>query len=187
VSVSEPAIRVDAVSKRFRLYHERNQSLKASVMRGRRARYEEFWALDDVSFDVPVGSTFGLIGENGSGKSTMLKCMARILRPEKGSITLRGKMSALLELGAGFHPELSGRENVYLNGAILGLSKKQLNDRFDEIVDFAGIEQFIDSPVKNYSSGTAPAWRVLGPDTVNPSIVAMPTPNTGCGIGSESA
>jgi ABC-2 type transport system ATP-binding protein len=151
--VSEPAIRVDAVSKRFRLYHERNQSLKASVMRGRRARYEEFWALDDVSFDVPVGSTFGLIGENGSGKSTMLKCMARILRPEKGSITLRGKMSALLELGAGFHPELSGRENVYLNGAILGLSKKQLQARFDDIVEFAGIEQFIDSPVKNYSSG----------------------------------
>jgi ABC-2 type transport system ATP-binding protein len=153
VSVSAPAIRVDAVSKRFRLYHERNQSLKASVMRGRRARYEEFWALDDVSFDVPVGSTFGLIGENGSGKSTMLKCMARILRPEKGSITLEGKMSALLELGAGFHHELSGRENVYLNGAILGLSKKQLQARFDEIVDFAGIEQFIDSPVKNYSSG----------------------------------
>jgi ABC-type polysaccharide/polyol phosphate transport system ATPase subunit len=151
--MSEPAIRVDGVSKRFRLYHERNQSLKASVMRGRRARYEEFWALKDVSFEVPVGSTFGLIGENGSGKSTMLKCMARILRPEKGSITLEGKMSALLELGAGFHPELSGRENVFLNGAILGLSKKQLQARFDEIVDFAGIEQFIDSPVKNYSSG----------------------------------
>ena len=151
--MSEPAIRVDGVSKRFRLYHERNQSLKASVMRGRRARYEEFWALKDVSFEVPVGSTFGLIGENGSGKSTMLKCMARILRPEKGSITLDGKMSALLELGAGFHPELSGRENVFLNGAILGLSKKQLQARFDEIVDFAGIEQFIDSPVKNYSSG----------------------------------
>jgi ABC-2 type transport system ATP-binding protein len=151
--MSTPAIRVDAVSKRFRLYHERNQSLKASGMRGRRARYEEFWALDDVSFDVPVGSTFGLIGENGSGKSTMLKCMARILRPEKGSIDLQGKMSALLELGAGFHPELSGRENVYLNGAILGLSKKQLQARFDDIVEFAGIEQFIDSPVKNYSSG----------------------------------
>jgi ABC-type polysaccharide/polyol phosphate transport system ATPase subunit len=151
--MSVPAIRVADVSKRFRLYHERNQSLKASVMRGRRARYEEFWALKDVTFDIPVGSTFGLIGENGSGKSTMLKCMARILRPDKGSISLEGKMSALLELGAGFHPELSGRENVYLNGAILGLSKKQLMSRFDEIVDFAGIEQFIDSPVKNYSSG----------------------------------
>jgi ABC-type polysaccharide/polyol phosphate transport system ATPase subunit len=151
--MSEPAISVEHVRKRFRLYHERNQSLKASVMRGRRARYEEFWALDDVSFEVPVGSTFGLIGENGSGKSTMLKCMAKILRPDEGSIVSRGKLSALLELGAGFHPELSGRENVFLNGAILGLSKRQLEARFDEIVEFAGISQFIDTPVKNYSSG----------------------------------
>ena len=150
---AEAAISVENVRKRFRLYHERNQSLKASVLRGRRARYDEFWALKDVSFEVPVGSTFGLIGENGSGKSTMLKCMAKILRPESGSIVSRGKVSALLELGAGFHPELSGRENVYLNGAILGLSKRQLQDRFDEIVEFAGISQFIDSPVKNYSSG----------------------------------
>jgi ABC-type polysaccharide/polyol phosphate transport system ATPase subunit len=147
------AIRVDGVSKRFRLYHERNQSLKIAVLRGGRARYSEFWALQDVSFEVPTGTTFGLIGENGSGKSTMLKCMARILRPDKGTITSDGKISALLELGAGFHPELSGRENVYLNGAILGLSKKQLDARFDGIVDFAGIEQFIDTPVKNYSSG----------------------------------
>jgi ABC-type polysaccharide/polyol phosphate transport system ATPase subunit len=151
--MSEPAIRVENVRKRFRLYHERNQSVKASVMRGRRARYDEFWALDGVTFDVPAGSTFGLIGENGSGKSTMLKCMAKILRPDAGSIVSHGKLSALLELGAGFHPELSGRENVYLNGAILGLSKRELQARFDEIVEFAGISQFIDSPVKNYSSG----------------------------------
>jgi ABC-2 type transport system ATP-binding protein len=148
-----PAITVSGVSKRFRLYHERNQSLKASVMRGRRARYEEFWAVHDVSFEVPEGSTFGLIGENGSGKSTMLKCIAKILRPDRGSIESHGKISALLELGAGFHPDLSGRENVYLNGAILGLSRKQLEARFDEIVGFAGIEQFIDTPVRNYSSG----------------------------------
>jgi ABC-2 type transport system ATP-binding protein len=149
----DAAITVDSVSKRFRLYHERNQSLKASVLRGRRARFDEFWALKDVSFEVPEGSTFGLIGENGSGKSTMLKCMAKILRPDSGSINARGKISALLELGAGFHPELSGRENVYLNGAILGLSKKQLDARFDDIVAYAGIEEFIDTPVKNYSSG----------------------------------
>ena len=94
-------------------------------MRGGRARYEEFWALQDVSLEVPAGTTFGLIGENGSGKSTLLKCMARILRPDQGSIATDGKVSALLELGAGFHPELSGRENVYLNGAILGLGKKR--------------------------------------------------------------
>ena len=150
---SGPVITVDSVSKRFRLYHERNQSLKASVIRGRRARYEEFWALKDVSFEVPEGSTFGLIGENGSGKSTLLKCIAKILRPDGGTISTRGKLSALLELGAGFHQELTGRDNVYLNGAILGLTKRQLDARFDEIVAFAGIEQFIDTPVKNYSSG----------------------------------
>jgi ABC-type polysaccharide/polyol phosphate transport system ATPase subunit len=151
--VSAPAVTVDDVSKRYRLYHERNDSLKAAVMRGRRARYDEFWALRDVSLEVPEGVPFGLIGENGSGKSTLLKCMARILRPDKGSISATGKISALLELGAGFHPELSGRENVYLNGSILGLSRKQLNARFDDIVAFAGLERFIDSPVKNYSSG----------------------------------
>lgn len=147
------AIRVEGVSKRYRLYHERNNSLKAAFMRGRRARYTEFDALKDVSLEVPAGTTMGLIGENGSGKSTLMKCMARILRPEAGTISTDGKISALLELGAGFHPELSGRENVYLNGAILGLTKKQLDERFDDIVDFAGIEEFIDSPVKNYSSG----------------------------------
>jgi ABC-type polysaccharide/polyol phosphate transport system ATPase subunit len=151
--VNEHPIEVRDVSKRFRLYHERNQSLKAAVMRGGRARYEEFWALDDVSFDVKQGSTFALVGENGSGKSTMLKCLARILRPDKGTIAVDGKLSALLELGAGFHPELSGRENVFLNGSILGLSKRELEARFDEIVDFAGLERFIDMPVKNYSSG----------------------------------
>jgi ABC-type polysaccharide/polyol phosphate transport system ATPase subunit len=146
-------ITVDDVSKQYRLYLERNQSLKAALMRRARVRYQEFWALRDVSFEVPQGATFALIGENGSGKTTLLKCMARILRPEKGRIETRGKISALLELGAGFHPELTGRENIFLNGSILGLSKKQLNQRFDEIVEFAGLEQFIDTPVKNYSSG----------------------------------
>ncbi len=147
------AISIVDVSKKYRLYHERNQALKVAILRGRRARYEEFWALRDVSFDIEQGSTFGLIGENGSGKSTLLKCMANILRADKGSIVVAGKLSALLELGAGFHPELSGRENVFLNGAILGLSKKQITERFDEIIEFAGLERFVDSPVKNYSSG----------------------------------
>jgi ABC-2 type transport system ATP-binding protein len=147
------AILVDDVSKQYRLYHERNQSLKAAIMRRARVKYEEFWALRDVSLDVPEGKTYALIGENGSGKSTLLKCMAHILRPEKGRIETHGKISALLELGAGFHPELTGRENIFLNGSILGMSKKQLTQRFDEIVDFAGLEHFIDTPVKNYSSG----------------------------------
>jgi ABC-2 type transport system ATP-binding protein len=147
------AISCDGVSKRYRLYHERNQSLKASILRGRRAKYEEFWALRDVTLEVTEGTAFGLIGENGSGKTTLLKCMARILRPDEGTLETRGKVSALLELGAGFHPELSGRDNVYLNGSILGLSRKQIDRCFDDIVGFAGLEQFIDTPVKNYSSG----------------------------------
>ncbi|HEY8827877.1 MAG TPA: ABC transporter ATP-binding protein, partial [Jatrophihabitantaceae bacterium] len=141
------------MSKRFRMYRERNQSLKAAVMRGRRASFDEFWALKDVSFEIPKGSTFGLIGENGSGKSTLLKCIARILVPNHGKVVTTGSLAALLELGSGFHPELSGRENVYLNGSILGMSKAQITDKFDEIVDFAGIHEFIDQPVKNYSSG----------------------------------
>ena len=150
---NDSVISVEGVSKRFRLYHERNQSLKSALMRRGRVRYDEFWALKEVSFEVRPGMTFGLVGHNGSGKSTMLKCIARILRPEKGKISVDGRMSALLELGAGFHPELSGRENVYLNGSILGMSKRQLEQKFDEIVGFAGLERFIDMPVKNYSSG----------------------------------
>ncbi len=150
-----PAVEVENVSKSFRLFQEKNSTLKAAVMRGRRSRYEDFLALDDVSFDVPEGTTFALIGENGSGKSTLLKCLARILRPDSGTVATHGKVSALLELGAGFHAELSGRENIHLNGSILGLSRRDIDNRFDEIVEFAGgdVPRFIDNPVKNYSSG----------------------------------
>jgi ABC-2 type transport system ATP-binding protein len=151
--MADVAVEANNVSKRFRLYHERNQSLKAAFMRGGRAKFDEFWALQDVDLQIPTGKTFGLIGHNGSGKSTLLKCLAGILVPDRGSIAVHGRVSALLELGAGFHPELSGRDNVYLNGSILGMSRKQIDRSFDEIVDFAGLEQFIDSPVKNYSSG----------------------------------
>jgi ABC-2 type transport system ATP-binding protein len=147
------AVRVDGVSKRFRLYHDRNQSLKATLLRGGRARYEDFWALRDIDFAIPEGTSFGLVGENGSGKSTLLKCVARILQPEQGAITVTGRMSALLELGAGFHPELSGRDNVFLNGSILGMRRADIERRFDDIVEFSGLERFIDTPVKNYSSG----------------------------------
>jgi ABC-2 type transport system ATP-binding protein len=153
--VTDRPVAVEAanVSKKFRLLKEKNNSLKATVMRGRRVVADDFWALRNVSFEVYEGETFGLIGENGSGKSTMLKCLTKILRPNEGTVTVNGKVSALLELGAGFHLELSGRENVFLNGAILGLSQKELRSRFDEIVDFAGVREFIDEPVKNYSSG----------------------------------
>jgi ABC-type polysaccharide/polyol phosphate transport system ATPase subunit len=152
--VSSSAIEVVDLAKSFKLFHDRNTTLKATLMRGgRRARYEQFWALEDVTLEVPRGTLFGLIGSNGSGKSTLLKCMAGILRPDRGSVRLDGRASALLELGAGFHPELSGRENVFLNGSILGMSTRQMKDRFDDIVSFAGLERFIDQPVKNYSSG----------------------------------
>ena len=116
-------------------------------------RIGEFWALEEVSFDVRRGETLGLIGLNGSGKSTLLKMLNGIFMPDKGKIEVKGKVGALIEVGAGFHPMLTGRENVYVNGAILGMSKKEIDRKFDEIVDFAGIENFIDLPVKHYSSG----------------------------------
>ncbi len=147
------AVVVENLWKSFRLYQEKNQYLKATILKGRRAQYEEFWALKGVDFEVASGQTFGIIGANGSGKSTLLKCLAGILRPDRGNISHVGRISALLELGAGFHIELSGRENVYLNGAILGLSKREIENKFDAIVEFAGLEEFIDTPVKNYSSG----------------------------------
>jgi ABC-2 type transport system ATP-binding protein len=151
--MTDKAIVVDALWKKFRIYHERNQYLKSTITKGRRAQYEDYWALKDVSFEVPVGQTFGIIGANGSGKSTLLKCLAGILTPDKGSLTSNGRTAALLELGAGFHPDLSGRENISLNGAILGMTRQEIERKFDNIVSFAGLEQFIDTPVKNYSSG----------------------------------
>lgn len=151
--MTDAAVTVEHVSKRFRMYKERNDSLKSMVMRGKKSVHEDFWALKDVSFEVPQGTTFGLIGKNGSGKSTLLKCLAKILWPEEGSISARGKQASLLEVGSGFHPELSGRENVFLNGSILGMSRKEITRKFDEIVSFSGVGHFIDQPVKNYSSG----------------------------------
>ena len=151
--MSKNAIEVNSLSKNFRLYHERNRYIKAAFLRGRRAKYEEFIALNDVSFDVPHGATLGIIGSNGSGKTTMLKCLTGIYTPEHGSIKIDGKVAALLELGAGFHPELTGSENIFLNGAILGMTKKDVELKFEEIVEFAGLEKFINTPVKNFSSG----------------------------------
>jgi len=149
----DSAVLLDGLGKRFRLTHDRNWTLKATVLAGHRTRYEEFWALRGVDLDIPHGSTFGIIGGNGSGKSTLLKVLAGILRPDEGAATVNGRLSALLELGAGFHPELTGRENVYLNGAILGFTSKEIRRRFDDIVGFAELDRFIDEPVRNYSSG----------------------------------
>ena len=152
VPVQETVIEVTDLSKRFRIGSERRDSLKERFVRGR-GRYDEFWALREVTMSVPRGSTFGLIGHNGSGKSTLLKMLASIYRPTSGEISVRGRVSALLELGAGFHGELTGRENIYLNGAILGMTRKQIDAAMDQIIDFSGLEEFIDSPVKIYSSG----------------------------------
>jgi len=151
--MTNSAISVSSLSKNFRLYHERNRYIKAALLRGRRAKYEEFWALKDVSFEVAHGATLGIIGSNGSGKTTMLKCLTGIYTPEKGAIKVDGKLAALLELGAGFHPELTGAENIFLNGSILGMSKRDVQNKFASIVEFAGLEKFIDTPVKNFSSG----------------------------------
>ncbi|HTT87579.1 MAG TPA: ABC transporter ATP-binding protein [Acidimicrobiales bacterium] len=150
---SDIAVDVVDVSKKFRLYHQKRHSLKERVLHPGANPYEEFLALDDVSFEVTEGETVGILGRNGSGKSTLLKCMSGILQPTEGKIVVRGSLAALLELGAGFQPELSGRENIYLNGSLLGLSTKEVERRFDDIVAFAELEHFIDNQVKYYSSG----------------------------------
>jgi len=147
------AIRFQGVSKRFRIYHQRHENLKEVVLRRRRGVYEEFYALRDVSFAVEPGSTVGIIGSNGSGKSTALKLVARILHPNGGEVSVDGRVSALLELGTGFHPDYTGRENIFLNGALLGLRRELIRRRLDDIIAFAGMERFIDNPVKTYSSG----------------------------------
>lgn len=151
-------IEVDRISKRFFLQHDRPRSfqeLLLSALRRKNAlqRREEFWALRDISFNVEAGQTMALIGSNGSGKSTSLKLLTRIIEPTSGTIKVNGRVSALLELGTGFHPELTGRENVFLNGSLLGLRRREIARRLDEIVAFAELERFIDVPVKFYSSG----------------------------------
>jgi ABC-type polysaccharide/polyol phosphate transport system ATPase subunit len=147
------AIEVRGVSKRFRLYQEQFTSVKERILHGGKVPYEDFWALKNIEFEVNEGTTFGLLGHNGSGKSTLLKCIAGIIQPTSGEIVTRGRVAALLELGAGFQPELSGRENIYLNAALLGMSKSFVDSKFDEIVEFAELAPFIDNQVKYYSSG----------------------------------
>ena len=171
--MTDSAVSIDGVWKYFRLYHEKNQYLKATLLKGRRSRFDEFWALKDISFDIPEGSTFGIIGSNGSGKSTLLKLLAGILVPDKGSLHVNGRISALLELGAGFHPDLTGRENIFLNGAILGMTNKEIERNFDNIIEFAGLGQFIDTPVKNYSSGMVVRLGFAIATNVDPEILII--------------
>jgi ABC-2 type transport system ATP-binding protein len=147
------AVEISDVSKRFRLYQAKYTSLKERMIHFGHIPYEDFWALRDINITIEEGETVGFVGHNGSGKSTLLKCMAGILQPTSGEIRTRGRVAALLELGAGFHPDLTGRENVYMNSTLLGLDQKEIAKKFDEIVAFAELEKFIDNQVKYYSSG----------------------------------
>ncbi|MBN8704513.1 MAG: ABC transporter ATP-binding protein [Bacteroidetes bacterium] len=160
--MSEIAISVENVSKLYHIGKKSSGSLRETLTDSlshlfRKNKQDsdetEFWALKDVSFEIKKGEAVGIIGKNGAGKSTLLKVLSRITEPTSGKFTINGKVSSLLEVGTGFHPELTGRENIYLNGSILGMNRSEIKSKFDEIVDFSGIEKFIDTPVKRYSSG----------------------------------
>src|SRR6476619_4729784 len=172
------AIELVNVTKIYRRYGGRQFAtlksalLQRSILRDLRAS-ETFPALTDVSFSVPKGSTYGVIGRNGSGKSTALKLVAGITKPTSGSVRVDGRISALIELGAGFHPEISGRENVFINGIMLGLPKREIQERFDEIVDFAELREFIDAPVKTYSSGMYMRLGFAVAINVNPDVLLV--------------
>jgi lipopolysaccharide transport system ATP-binding protein len=183
------AIEAHHISKRF-LLGERNQRtffedvwtrtvtgmqrlFRPTELVATRASHRDFWALRDVSFQLHQGETLAIIGENGAGKSTLLKILSRITQPTIGKAMVYGRLASLLEVGAGFHPEFSGRDNIYLNGTMLGFSKKEIRQRFDQIVDFSGLEEFIDVPVKNYSNGMYIRLAFSIAANLNPEIVIL--------------
>src|SRR5690242_14264643 len=160
--MSKPIIEIENIGKLYRIgiKRERYLSLREEMAdwfslrkRKEQAAKGEFWALKDVSFSVHEGETIGIIGRNGAGKSTLLKVLSQITPPTEGRIVMRGRVASLLEVGTGFHPELTGRENIFLNGAILGMTQREIRSKFDEIVAFSEVERFLDTPVKYYSSG----------------------------------
>ena len=169
----EHAVEFERVFKSYSIYESPGDRLKELLTFQRRRFHKDFWALDEVSFEIRRGETFCIVGENGSGKSTLLQIVARILQPTKGSVTVQGRVSALLELGAGFNPEFSGRDNVYLNGAILGLTARQIDQRYRQIEDFAEIGDFINRPVKTYSSGMAVRLAFAVAIHVDPEILLV--------------
>ncbi len=168
-----PAIVVDDLTETFRLYHEKPTGLKEMLYRFRRPSYTDFNALENIGFTVEQGEAVGVVGHNGSGKSTLLKVLARILPPDQGTVQTRGRVASLLELGAGFHGDLTGRENIFLNGAILGLARNEIQQRFDEIVDFAGVGPFLDTAVRNYSSGMYVRLGFAIAVTVDPDVLLV--------------
>src|SRR3990167_988759 len=151
---NEIAIKIDGVSKTFKLPHEKHTSLKGAFLSSfRRKKFETQDALKDISFEVKKGEFFGIVGRNGGGKSTLLKCIAGVYVPNKGTIKVNGSLVPFIELGVGFNPELSGRDNVFLNGAMLGFNRKEMTEMYEDIVAFAELERFMDQKLKNYSSG----------------------------------
>jgi len=170
--MSDVAIACEGVWKSYRIYHQRSHTLKEKIL-SRRNLYEDFWALRGVDLEVKTGGTTGIIGANGSGKSTLLKTMARILTPNRGSVRVNGTVSPLLELGTGFHPELTGRENVYLGGSLLGHTRRDIDARYDGIAEFAGIQDFMDIPVKNYSSGMYARLAFAVASSADPDILIV--------------
>ena len=170
---SEIAIKVDSLSKCYQIYEKPRDRLMQMLMRGRRQYYREFWAVKDISFEVKKGETVGIVGRNGSGKSTLLQMICGTLNPTGGSIQANGRIAALLELGSGFNPEFTGRENVYLNAAVLGLTKEDTEARFDDILEFAEIGDFIDQPVKTYSSGMLVRLAFSVAINVDPQILVV--------------
>ena len=151
--MTDLAVDIQHVGKRFKRHLDRRDTLKERLVKGRAKRTEDFWAVRDLSLQIPKGSVYGLIGHNGSGKSTLLKMIGGIYRPNEGVIHTDGRVAALIELGAGFHPDMTGRENIILNGSILGLQRKEISAVTDEIIEFSGLGDFINEPVKHYSSG----------------------------------
>ncbi|WP_151733826.1 ABC transporter ATP-binding protein ['Paenibacillus yunnanensis' Narsing Rao et al. 2020] len=151
--MSNIAIRVSDVSKKFKIFEDKPATLKDRIIYRSKGVFQEKWVLRDISFDVPQGKMIGLVGRNGSGKSTLLKILTRILQPDKGEVEIKGRVSSLLELGAGFHMDFTGRENIYMNASIFGLSRKEIDGKIDEIIRFAELGPFIENPVRTYSSG----------------------------------
>ncbi|MDD2759953.1 MAG: ABC transporter ATP-binding protein [Methylomonas sp.] len=170
---SEAAICVRDLTKCYHLYEKPADRLKQFLSRGKRQYFREFWALSGVSFDVMPGEVLGIVGRNGAGKSTLLQLLCGTLSPTSGDVQVRGRIAALLELGAGFNPEFSGRENVFMSASILGLSRTEVEARYDEIVDFSGIRDFIDQPVKTYSSGMYVRLAFAVATTVDPDILVI--------------
>ena len=170
-------IKLENISMRFNLGIEKNFSIKEAFIavfdKSRRQKKTEFWALSDVSFDVKKGEVIGLIGSNGAGKSTLLKVVSGVMKPTKGKVTVNGQISPMIELGAGFDPELTARENIYLNGSILGYSKEFIDEKFEEIVEFSELRNFLDAPVKNFSSGMVAKLAFSIATVVDPEILIV--------------